>query len=122
MMETVSVTLKQFPLPALVNVRRTEPDATSAGDGIYVPVSVVLFGLNVPVPDVLQVPLPVEEVPVYNALGMLLQRNIVVPASTTGAFVIVMTIESITDRHVPLSVVVRYNVTDPTAVSPALGE
>lgn len=58
----------------------------------------------------------------YNALGLLLQRNIVVPASTTGAFVIVMTIESITDRHVPLSVVVRYNVTDPTAVSPALGE
>ena len=105
--ETVSVTTLQVPLLVDVSVSNTVPDARSAAEGMYVPFSTVFDGLNVPVPLVVQFPVPVDEVPLNGAFGLLLQRKMVEPASMVGASVIVTIIESIAGRQVPFSVVVR---------------
>src|SRR5688572_9764152 len=103
-METVSVTALHVPLPVLVKVNRTKPAAISAPEGVYCAFSVFWFGVNVPVPVVDHVPVPVDVVPFSVAFGLLLQRKIVAPASTVGASVIVTTIESNAARHEPLPV------------------
>ncbi len=79
------------------------------------------MGENVPVPKVVHTPLPVVEVPLSAALGLLMQTEIVVPAFTRGASVIVTTMVSVTEIHSPLPVVVSIIFTLPAAVSAALG-
>ncbi len=106
-MLTVSVTALHNPLPVLVSVSNTDPFEISEGDGMYCALSAFALGLKLPVPLVVQVALPVEEDPLSVAFGLLLQRNIVAPASTVGASVMVTTIESITAKQVPFPVEVR---------------
>jgi hypothetical protein len=120
-METVSVTALHNPFAVLVKVSNTDPLETSEGDGMYCAFSVFALGLKLPVPLEDQVAVPVDEDPLSVAFGLLLQRNIVAPASTVGASVMVTTIESITAKQVPFPVEVRYSVTDPLAVSAELG-
>src|SRR5688572_24723189 len=82
---------------------------------------VVLFGLKLPVPLVLQVAVPVLVVPFSTTLGLFTHTESSIPAFTTGASVIVMTTWSCTARQVPLPVVVTVIVTVPAAVSALLG-
>ena len=82
---------------------------------------VVAVGANVPVPMVVHVPLPVEEEPFRDAEGLFTHTEIVAPAFTRGALLIVTIIASVVGLQLPTPVVVSTSVTDPAAVSAELG-
>src|ERR1043166_4968162 len=111
----------QLPLPEEVSISMTDPAVVSAVLGTYVALSVVAFGVNVPVPVVVQMPEPVEEVPFSGRSGLFLHATVLIPAFTEGASEMVSTIASETALHCPLPVVVSEMVTVPAAVSAALG-
>ena len=117
----VSRTLEQFPLLDVLRKIKIVPTEISAALGIYVPFNAFGFGENDPVPLDDQVPVPVLDDPLNNTFGLLTQTETLLPAFTSGAGVIVMTIESETAKQVPLPVLVRYSVTVPAEVSAALG-
>ena len=118
---TLSSSGLQFPLLADVKISTTLPAVRSLPPGIYVALSVVLLGVNVPPPSVVQTPLPVVDVPFNAAFGLFTQTEIVAPAFTRGASVMVTAIVFVTARQSPLPVVVRTMFTLPAAVSAALG-
>ena len=121
-MVVVSATAKQLPLDPDVNVIMTEPPVISEGLGLYVALRVVLFGVNVPVPLELHCAEPVVDVPVNAAFGLLEQTKTLTPAFTTGAGLIVTTIEFDADKQVPFPVVTIVSVAVPAVISAALGE
>ena len=88
----VLITARQFPFAVEVSVIVTDPAARSAALGMYVALSVVLFGLNVPLPLVLHTPLPVLELPFNVIFGLFTHAESLTPALTTGALVIVIVI------------------------------
>ena len=98
----------------------TLPAVVSAALAEYVVARDVVIE-NVPVPNVDQIPLPVEEDPLSDATGLLRQISWFAPAFALGASVMVTIMESLTARQVPFPVVVRYIFTLPAAVSAALG-
>ena len=112
---------RQFPLLVEVSVSTTEPAAKSAALGIYVAFSVVGLGVKLPLPEVVQVPVPVLEYPFSETLGLFTHTESSGPASTRGAFVMVIIIWSVTARQFPFPVVVMVIVTVPAVVSAPLG-
>ena len=110
------------PFPVLVNVRVTEPAAVSAGLNKYVAFKVLASGAKVPLPDEAQVP-PVDTVimPSNRILPTFAQMLVSLPAADVGLGVIVMTIVSVTARHIPFPVDVSINVTVPVLISAPLG-
>ena len=77
-------------------------------------------GLNVPWPVHRPPPAPVTD-PASCTAGSLAQEVSGAPASTTGAGVIMSVMASLTALQVPLPTVVRVRVTDPAAISAAVG-
>ena len=84
----ISLAALQFPLAVDVKVKFTNPAKSSPALGVYVAVSAVLFGLNVPAPPV-QIPEVVgpETVPVSTEAGLFLQDEILSPAFEVGGVV-----------------------------------
>lgn len=82
----------------------------------------VLFGENVPVPEVDHIP-PVAIVnePLSVTTALLEHTDTLLPASAVGACVKVTVIRLITGPHAPLLVDVSVKVTLPAAVSAELG-
>lgn len=77
---------------------------------------------KVPVPDEAQIPDPVVEEPFSWKLGLLLHTTCGLgPGTTTGAGVMVITLEFETGKQFPLPVVVSEMVNDPEVMSAALG-
>lgn len=118
---TLSSSGLQFPLAVEVRIRITLPAAVSAGVGTYVAVRAVAVGVKLPVPSVVHVPLPVELLPLSEAFGLLIQTEILAPALTNGALVMVTIMVSVTGLHRPTPVVVSMMATLPLAVSAASG-
>jgi hypothetical protein len=119
-MVTLSLTAPQGPAGSfVVKVNVTVPAAISAALGVYIALSVVLFGLNVPVPP--DHVADVAEPPVTPANVTVLPAQIVcaAPASTVATGLIVMIISSLPAVQGP--VVVKVNVTVPASTSAALG-
>src|SRR4051812_10876023 len=52
----VSIATPQFPLPVDTRIMVTAPAVASPDDGTYAALSELLFGINVPVPDVVHWP------------------------------------------------------------------
>src|ERR1700749_547034 len=117
----VSVTALHPPLLADVKINVTCLVVVSAELGTYVALSVVLFGVNVPLPDVLHVPEPVDEEPFNTWLGLLKQTLASAPAETFGAFVIVTNMVSVAALQFPFPLVVSIMLTLPAVVSTLLG-
>jgi hypothetical protein len=106
----------------VVRVNVTLPADISAAEGVYIAPNRATL-LNVPVPDVDQV----EEValpPITPAKVNVLPEQIVAfePADAVAAWLMVKIIASLTAPQGPAgSFVVRVNVTEPAAISAALG-
>ncbi len=83
--------------------------------------SVFGFGEKVPVPALVQVPLPVEEVPLRATTLLLAQTVRLLPAFTVGIGVKNIFTVSFTALQVPLLVEVRMRFRLPAATSAALG-
>ena len=63
---TESLTAGHGPLLSEVNVNVTKPFVISVGEILYDPFKVILFGLNVPLPELVHIPKP--ETPVTEPL------------------------------------------------------
>src|ERR1051326_5236147 len=114
-----SATARQVPLPVELRMSVTVPATVSAALGIYVALSVVLFGTNVPVPVVLHAP-PVATVTVpFRFTPDPAQIVWSGPAFTVGAGVYVIVMVSLVAMHALAAV--RISITLPFAVSEALG-
>jgi len=85
----VSCSGRQLPLLVVVRNSVTVPAVVSAVLGTYVALSVFAFGENVPLPDVLQVPVPVLLEPFSETFGLLMHTAVFAPAFGTGAGVMV---------------------------------
>ena len=73
--------------PLAVKVKVTVPAAVSALLGMYVAFKVFAFGEKIPLPEVVHVPVPVEEVALRETLSLLAQTVWFVPALTVGVLV-----------------------------------
>ena len=91
-MVTVSSSELQLPLVVEVRISSMLPDAISAALGTNVPVSAVAAGVKEPVAVVVHIPVPVVEEPLSLAFALLEHTEIVAPAFTLGALVIVTVI------------------------------
>ena len=118
-----SDTALQLPLLVDVNVSITLPAVTSPALHWYVALSVVLFGTNVPVPVVVQIPVLVgpEILPLNPTFRLLTHVTWSLPAFTDGAARIVMVILSVTGKQFPMPVDVIVSVTVPAEISAAVG-
>ena len=119
-MSSWSVTGRHPPLFAEARVSVTFPAALSAALGVYVVLREEAFP-NVPVPDVVHVPLPVEEVPVRETTELFAQTVTSLPALTVGAGVNVTRMLSSSELQFPLLDVLRISITLPAAISEASG-
>jgi len=104
-----------------INLRVTEPATVSVLLGWYVVDKLVLDGLNVPVPELDQIPVPVVDVPVRLTFGLFPQTVILFPAVTVTLEMNVITMVSVTGLQFPLPVDVSTSVTLPAVVSALLG-
>src|SRR6185437_2791931 len=118
----VSLTALHAPLPVDVSIRLTKPAAVSAELGLYVAFNVVLFGVNAPLPPVLQIPPDASNIPPARVTRLLFLQTVWSgPAFTTGSGRVVIVKESDEAKHPPLFVDVSIKVIFPTAVSALLG-
>jgi hypothetical protein len=109
-------------LCADVRTTSTLPVEVSAELGTYVALSAESFGVNVPLPSVVQVPaLVTVTVPLSEAFGVPLQIIWSGPAFAVGAFVIVTLIVELAPIQVPFPVVASVKVRTPVLISAALG-
>lgn len=79
------------------------------------------FGEKMPLPNVVQVAVPVDDVPLSVVADALSQSTWLAPAKTTGAGVKLNSIVSVTWLQPPFPVVVKNINTLPAVVSAALG-
>ena len=116
-----SETARQFPLLVEVRVSVTTPAVLSAGLRVYVALSVELLGKNVPLPDVVQMPVeaPPEIEPFKVADMVPAHTDWKGPASTFGDGVMMILSESEIAAH-PLREV-KVMVTLPVSASIMLG-
>ena len=112
---------KHPPLFEVVRVRITLPAAVSAELGMYEALRAVAVGVKVPVPEVVHVPLPVEEVPLRETTLLFAHTVASLPASTVGRGVKKTVTLSSSELHAPLFAEVNINVTLPPVISPAPG-
>ena len=116
----MSLTKLHAPLFIEVNIKFTKPAVVSAVLGVYVGLRTALFGVNVPVPELVHVPLPVEEYPFNTTTGLFLHTEILSPAFTSGAGVKLISIVLVEAIQFPLPVVLSVITTLPAVVSAAL--
>ncbi len=82
---------------------------------------VFAFGEKEPVPDEVQLPLPVDDVPDKATFALFAHTVRSVPALTVGTGVIVIRTLSVTAKQFPFPVEVSVSVTDPALISAADG-
>jgi hypothetical protein len=111
------------PVAFVVSVSVTPPAAISAGVGSYVAFSAEAFGLNVPAPP-LHVPLeaPPPTTPASCARALLAHTEMSAPAFAVAALSMVTFIWSLAGAQAPPATdVVSVSVTEPAAISVAVG-
>ena len=116
-----SVTCKQVPFPVVVNVSVKLPEEISAAVGVYVALSVLLFGANTPSPPVHCPPVAIVTLPANVVAALFAHFVWSGPAFAVGGEEKKMVIWSVTCVHVPFPVELNVNVTLPAEISPALG-
>ena len=78
----------------------------------------MLFGENVPFPDVVHSTLPDPEREPFNCtLPLPAQTDVSFPADADTALTMVTVMESVTEEHTPEPEVVRKSTTEPEAIS-----
>lgn len=80
-----------------------------------------MLGAKEPLPEVVQVPEPVDEVPFNVTVELLAQTVCVIPAVTVGGEEKITSTVSLTKLQPPLLVDVRMRFTKPAVVSAVLG-
>src|SRR5690606_8074909 len=118
---TWSLTAEQRPLPTVARVRVTLPAVRSAALGVYTALSVLLFGLYVPVPPLHIPPEAPFTMPARVIAEALAHTVPFTPASTVGAGVKVIVLLSDTWPQLPLPVVVSVRLKVPAASSAGVG-
>ena len=120
---TESITAKHVPLFVDVKNKVTPPAVVSATVTLYEPFNVVSFGVNVPEPEVVQIPLvlPPETLPFNDAIIVPLHNTIVEPALTNGDGLYVIIIVSVTAVQVPFPVEVIMIVSLPLLIAAVSG-
>ena len=109
---------EQLPVPVLVKYNFKEPFEISEALGENVVVNELAFP-NDPVPVVDQTAIPLVAVPFKDKLFPEQTAAVALPASTVGRGVIVTIILSTAVEDIPVTV--NFNLTDPAALSAALG-
>ena len=100
--------------PVVDKVSVTLPAAISAADGVYTAFSVVLFGLNVPVPPDQTPPVALPPTtPASVTLGVLEHTVWLVPAAAVGRGLTVIVLSSVTGEQPAGALVVNLKVTVP---------
>ncbi len=118
---TCALSALQVPLPTVVSVSVALPAVTSAALGVYTALSALLFGAKDPVPPLHTPPAAPAAVP-FRLMALLFAHTVpFAPALTVGAGVKVIVRLLMAATHVPLPVVVSVSVSEPAAISAAVG-
>ena len=116
-----SLTAIHVPLPVVVSVRLTIPDAISPAVGVYTAFRVFASGLYVPEPPDHCPPVAIVIAPLSVTLALFPHTIWSEPAFTVGDGVKKIVIWSVTAIHEPLPVVVNVSITLPELISLCVG-
>src|ERR1700740_3725370 len=111
----------QVPFPVVVNVSVMLPPAISAAVGVYVALSAVDDGLNVPSPPLHCPPVATVTLPAKVVAALFAHLVWSGPAFAVGGAEKKIVIASLTELQVPLPVEVSVSVTLPEEISAAVG-
>ena len=116
-----SLTAIHVPLPVVVSVRLTIPDAISPAVGVYTAFRVFAFGLYIPEPPDHCPPVAIVIAPFSVTFALFPHTIWSEPAFAVGEGVKKIVIWSVTAIHDPLPVVVSVRVTLVAAISLSAG-
>ena len=120
-MVTVSWSEKQVPLPVVVRYSVTLPEASSEAVGWYTGLKTFGAGVKVPLPPLHWPPLAFCTLPPSWTAALFMQTCWSGPASATGESVKTTVTWSLMGAHTAEPTEVRLKVTDPAAISAAVG-